>query len=881
MARRGSFGTFNAGSSNLSATIQGLVRQQMAAEEQTLMNAFYNGTTFNGSVPTMQTIIEFYNRVADLSGIQQGSTDWDALMQKVGAANNYDINQEYTALNNEFESSNGANYEEFSSFLNGRAKDSTDPQNSKTYQDAVRDIGQAYIGYRGEALRRGEITAKEYRSLATTIIDQMDPEDPKRYEALVNSYTYEWNSEKTKWDDRFKAGLVNASQYANWAKGFQKSLVSAGISTDSTLYTGAVAAQVAAQNQGGGGASVASKRIAGNTGKLAQAYLIAAAATGVGDLKDLQDLEEDPAKVNEYIAANPEIWILYDEYLIENPGATNLLGNAGIDVSSPEDFRNWRESTMDRVQSDYAISGNEDGYNEVTRAIKATGRGSVEDDFSYASNKRNQMLADATNPIDMTYIRDQWKMYLNGQTSKLFGGIPGGSPSEFALALAKSSQYLVTLYQNELNQANGVAVPKGSITLSGKYDDNTGDLNIDNDWQYDGPSQADASELAAGLGVWNSTDREVVAPSSGGFEAGTYQQVTFGKSLDGSLTPFVREIYGEALYRTGESGKEVIGWVYDVDGLTVATDKDGKKINLPLSKEANKWVVSGNDVNAATEPNTIGIIDTSLVSTPALLRSVMLRITGGQDSAGRQIAGLLTTGNFSDEQKKAIEESLKTAKKAADLRQAKQLQTLPNLSPQQRKQIYELQGVDTSEWDRTVGANLDKYEEVSSGVWKLKPEIAKKQSERGPLSFIDLGPGAGAGINALNVKNLPETVDIRTQDMKDNESKADMLTTIIGLGQGLLSPLSPFGKSPKVETPSGVFFRNMNQFRAGEREPLNISTPKAPSIKTFTPQEVNKSFVDFRAGERAPLDIKMDTTFTPEETQESFNKFRSGERTMK
>lgn len=881
MARRGRFTSPNSGGQNLTALITSLLRERNANEEQALLNAYRTGTAYNGAVPTADDIQAFYDNWASSAGYATGTLEYQAIVQKKSDLNNYDIKKQYNALIAIFNETNGENYDQLLDFLDNKAVDSTDPQDIETYASSVSDINKSYIGYQGEALGRGEITAAEYRNLTNEITSQMDPADPKRYETIVNAYTYEWNAEKTKWDNRLLAGTISANQYANWAKGFQNALVSAGISKDSTLYTATVAAQVSAQNRGGG--SVAGKRISDNTTKLAKAYLIAAAATGIGNPKDLEDLEKDPSKVHEYITANPEVWLLYDEYLIENPGATNLLSGAGIDVSSPEDFADWRASTMDRVQSDYAISGNADKYEEVTRAIKATGRGSVEDDFAYAASKRNQLLKDATNPIDQTYIRDQWKTYLNGGSSKLFGSIPGGKPADFALALARSSEYLVTLYQNELNVANGGKIPDGSITLSGKYDDNTGELNIDNDWQYEGPSQVQAQALQTGLGVWNSSTQEVMAPSSGGFEAGTYQQVTFGKALDGSFTPFVREIYGEPLYKTGEAGGETIGWVYDVDGLTVATDMEGRKINLPLAKEANKWVIDGNKKNGATESTTMTVIDTSSISTPALLRSVAARITGDPANG---VAGLLTTGNFNDEQKKVITEDLARVQRAANIRQASQLEKLPNLTPQQRAQIFELRGVDTSEWNRTVGANLDKYEETTPGVWKLKPEIAKKQAERGPFSFIDLGPGAGAGINVLNVQNLPETVDIRTQEMKDNQSQTDLLTTIVGFTQGLLGPLSPFGKpaepSPaKPKTPSEAFFRNMNQFRAGEREPLDMTTPKAPAVKSFTPQEVNNSFVDFRAGERAPLNITNDPTFTPDEIQSSFNDFRSGERNMK
>jgi len=882
MARRGRFGRSETGASNLSAAIRSLVQQQKQEQEKLLLDAYYNEISYaGGGTPSLQDVINFYRESASMAGIDEGTEEYQLIFQKINDVTNYDIKRQYGNLIDEFNSTNGSNYTEVIDFISGRGQTSTNQDDLAEFTSAIKSTTISFLRYRGEALKRREISPKEYQSITMSAIQALDPGSEAYTTAMYDAFSYEWQAQSEIWGNKLKAGLISESKFASLANSLAARMAASGIDKGSGLYTG-VLASIATASGGGSGSSVANKRIGNNTGKLARAYLVAAAATGVGDPKDLEDLEQDPSKVNEYIAANPEIWLLYDEYLIANPGATNLLENAGINVSSPEDFKDWRESKMDRIQADYAISGNQDGYDEVTRAIKATGRGSVEDDFSYAANKRNQMLADATNPIDQTYIRNQWKLYLNGQNSKVFGTIPGGDPTEFSLALARSSQYLVTLYQNELNRANGDPVPEGSITLSGKYDGNTGELNIDNDWQYDGPSIVDAAALATGLGVWSTAnDGEVIPPSSGGFGAGTYQQVTFGKSLDGSLTPFVREIYGEQLYAVGQAGKVGIGWVYDVDGLTVATDLEGRRINLPLAKEANKWVVDENKRAGATDPRTIGIIDTSVISTPALLRSVATKITGDEANG---IPGLLTTGNFSDDQKKVIAEDLSRVQAAANLRQAKQLQTLPNLSPQQRKQIYELQGVDTSQWDQTVGKNLDKYQEVSPGIWKLKPEAAKAQSERGPFSFIDLGPGIGAGINPLNIKNLPDTVDIRTTEMKDSQFKVDALTTIANLGQGFLP--SVFGGSAKpapvkTETPGGVFFRNINQFRAGEREPLNIRTPGVSTVKVFTPQQMNKSFVDFRSGERAPLSIKKGTAFTPEEVQDSFNAFRSGERTMK
>lgn len=883
MARRGRFGRSETGASNLSSAIRSLVQQQKQDEEKAILEAYYSEISYaGGAVPTLQDIINFYRDSASLAGIDEGTEEYQAIFQKINDVTNYDIKRQYGDLIKEFNSTRGSNYEQIIEFISGRGQTSTNQDDLAEFAEAIDSTTTAYLRYKGEALKRREISPKEYQSLTMSAIQVLDPGSEAYNTAVYDAFSYEWAAQSEIWGNKFKAGLISQSRFASLSKSFAERMLASGIDKNSGLYTG-VLASIATVGGGGSGSSVANKRIGRNTGKLASAYLVAAAATGVGDPGDLEDLEKDPSKVNEYIAANPEIWLLYDEYLIANPGATNLLVDAGIDVSSPEDFKDWRESRMDRIQADYAISGNQDGYDEVTRAIKATGRGSVEDDFSYAANKRNTMLADATNPIDQTYIRNQWKMYLNGENSKLFGTIPGGDPGSFSLALARSSQYLVTLYQNELNRANGIATPEGSITLSGKYDGNTGELNIDNDWQYDGPSQVDAAALATGLGVWSTANGgEVVPPSSGGFEAGTYQQVTFGKSLDGSLTPFVREIYGNELYKTGEAGKEVIGWVYDVDGLTIATDLEGRKINLPVALEANKWVIDGDKKNGATEPRTLGVIDTSLISTPALLRSVATKITG---DAANGIPGLLTTGNFTKDQVAVMSDSLSRLQTAANLRQAKQLQTLPNLSPQQRKQIYELQGSNVSEWDQYVGKNLDKYVEKSPGIWVLKPEFAKIQDDRGPISLLDIGPGVGAGIVVNPAQQLPKVVDIRTDKMKEENPSTD-LTRAQGLNT---DPATGFLFKDNKPEKDGGFFRNMNQFRAGERESLNIQIPKtppkpiipeAPSVNVFTPQQINKAFVDFRAGERAPLNIKKDPRFTTEEVEQSLVDFRAGERNI-
>ena len=362
MARRGRFGRSETGASNLSATIASLVRQQKQEEEKALLEAYYSEISYaGGAIPTLQDIINFYRDSASLAGIDEGTEEYQAIFQKINDVTNYDIKRQYGDLIKEFNSTNGSNYEQIIEFISGRGQTSTNQDDLAEFAEAIDSTTTAYLRYKGEALKRREISPKEYQSLTMSAIQVLDPGSEAYNTAVYDAFSYEWAAQSEIWGNKLKAGLISQAKFESLSKSLAERMLASGIDKNSGLYTG-VLASIATVGGGGSGSSVANKRIGKNTGKLARAYLVAAAATGVGDPSDLEDLEKNPSKVNEYISANPEIWLLYDEYLIANPGATNLLEDAGINVSSPEDFKDWRESRMDRIQADYAISGNQDGY---------------------------------------------------------------------------------------------------------------------------------------------------------------------------------------------------------------------------------------------------------------------------------------------------------------------------------------------------------------------------------------------------------------------------------------------------------------------------------------------------------------------------------------
>ncbi len=892
MARRGRFGRAEAGSSNLSSLIQQLIREQKAAEERILLESFYSGTALYGSVPTLSDVIDFYKELADLGGFEENSLEYQALLQKINAATNFDIDEEYNDLIKDFNNSNGENYEQLVGFLNGRATSSTDQDALDKYSEAKSSAASNYINFRGEDLVAGFITPEEYRSLSDSVINSIPDGDPLKATTLVNSYTFQWNKLSQIYKDRVDGKTMSASEYIRWAKGFRNDMVSAGVPEEGALFASIGANIVNFQaSSGSGGNTKLNKRLGKNIGLLAKAYTIAASATGVGEPRDLVEIQDDPKKVSEFIQKNPEIWVLYDEYLIRNPDAANLLINAGIDLSSADGFRDWREAAMDRVQSDYAVSGDQDNYDDWNRVNRATGRGSVLDDFAAATIKRNTLLEEALTPFSQTYVRDQWRTYINGGNSKLFGLIPGGDPMSFAREIARAGQFYVSLYQNELNKANGKDLDKETVTMSGFFDDNTGELNIDNDWALDAPTKEDVLELESGVGVWDPKSMQVIPPTDAAFGEGVYNQIKFGTDTNGSLVPFRVAYSGEPLYSSVED-QRAVGHVYDIDGRTVAIDLTGNRLDINLIKSGDNWLVpQGTDMGAANK-GTVSVIDTSVISTPALLDRYRVKIEG---DAANGIKGLLDTGQFTEQQKNEIRNDLVRVQRDADLRKAAQLQTLPNLTPQQRREIYRLRGVPEAtllKWDRAVGPNVDKYEEVKPGVWQLKPEFSSEN--KAPNPFVPRG--------FAPEPTLPNIVDIRTDKEKEDEIAKGVQGFIGGVGDlifggvkalaGVGAPQSrPLGLGmfgAKDNQPSGggdVFFRNMPGQSINNRDIVSsrinrtskLITPTSPTPKVFTPKEISSSMIDFRRGEREPLNINI-PSFTKEQKDADLVKFRAGER---
>jgi hypothetical protein len=146
MARRGRFGRSETGASNLTSLIYNLYRQQQEEEERLLLQAYYSQIEYKGSVPSLDTVLSFYNNLVNLGATEQ------EVFQKRNDIINYDIKRSYNDLIKEFNQSKGENYGELIDFLSNRATTSTNQDDLDSYISGIDESTNAFIRFQGEAL---------------------------------------------------------------------------------------------------------------------------------------------------------------------------------------------------------------------------------------------------------------------------------------------------------------------------------------------------------------------------------------------------------------------------------------------------------------------------------------------------------------------------------------------------------------------------------------------------------------------------------------------------------------------------------------------------------------------------------------------------------
>lgn len=848
MARRGRFTSPNSGGQNLTALITNLLRERNANEEQALLNAYRTGTAYNGAVPTADDIQAFYDQWASNAGYAPGSLEYQAIIQKKSELNNYDIKKQYNTLINDFNDGNGANYNDIVNFLENRANQSSDPQDLETYRSAMSDINKSYIGYQGEALGRGEITASEYRALAAEIIAQMDPEDPKRYETIVNAYTYEWNAEKTKYDNRLLAGTINAAQYANWAKGFQNSLLAAGVKKDSVLYTTVVAARATANNGGGvGSGSVVAGRINTTLGEIDTIVDIALSLNPSTKPRSMSEILASGKDSLKAVTDDPALILMLGKALDENPNGFPQLSALGItDSSSLNVYFN------DRLTSGYADSyllasnGGANNTKEWFNSNVAAGALSEVAQFDFQSTQWLKDIAESNgNVAKIQELNGEWTKYLSGQDSR-YGSLDATKLGDF-----------LPLAQNEYNAMTGQS--DGSLpTLSG-----TVNANIPLDFKTVKQNTDNLTAMRSGNGYqkWNAQNQEfefVAGRPAGRTETGSYQFIEFAK-VNGEIISYVTSIQGTKVFDKGVH----VGWVYNrEDGSSpIITDLKGYVIETPqagLNGDTTTGFVVPDGTSLSTTDkmiplystfglttqtpvtfgannrNEIGLIRSGVAQTESTISPDDLRTASGLVANVLPALGGNTTAGASIATDIVNE---------ANTIQSKQINDSPSAAtPKARAEVARLAGkTDLEKAWLFIDANKDKLEIVNGGYqWKAGTAEANQ-----PRSDA-LGQGAAAAAAGFaaggftGIGAIPAAIGFGVAGFAQGlaQGKQSPLDTISDINRTILN------QDPSMKTQREKFYYSMPDLapNAGAQTPAigdrffrKINTPAIPTTPGVRP----------------------------------------------
>ncbi len=886
MARRGRFGRAEAGSSNLSSLIQQLIREQKAAEERLLLEAFYNGSALYGSVPTMNDVISFYKDLADLGGFDENSMEWQALLQKIEQANNFDINREYNRLTDEFELTNGANYEQLNAFLKGRAMDSTNQDHLSTYQKAVSDYAFSYLNLKGQVdLKGGAITVEEYRSLVGGLLETIGKDSPNYYNALVTAYTHEWNSENQKYYDRFQAGNISKGQYLSFVKEFQNSAVAAGIDKNSTLYTGTLsAAATVRQSGGGGGTSASRKRYDKSLDNLAAIWNTINDSLGIDSGFDAGPAFESQDSVLEKIRKNPESAAMYAAYIDDNPLAIpSELRKAGVTdgTSFLELWDNGIKELKNNADAAYTTGALPKGsWDKVGSVWTVTGSATYQDEIQYVGNKYlDDRTSAKANPFLMGFYDREYEKYLLGKDS-YYGRIPDDArmfnPELISVELAK--------LRGDKGAQNAVG-----ITTWGLSSDETKDVN--SIIYAAQPTKEEIKQLKSGklVNTWDEKAQGWVAaaPQGNGLKDGVYQYVKVERLPDGSYYSFTAVAFGT---RVNKSDGSLLGYRYEVpDALganqPVVIGVDGTMYDADNFRQSGAdWIVGTNgpianlgkaprvDYSQATYQGydrTIGTLDRTGV-VPSLTPEAMIEI---QRAAQDGLAGLPETEREEAKAGIADVEAQASAVKALRIQEAIGNGSLED-TPEARLEIIGLtKGIDSQEYrDQSwIVQNQDNLVQVGPYDWRFKSDYQSPGKQgldpatsalagftagaaSGALVGSPLGPlGIGAGgliggavgaIGGLGASVLsglegnPQFEALAVSErLKPSEYKKAQRERVAASAQDQQY------KQTGYPAGSNVFFRNVPTPKQPASSPIspsgylglqaNIPMPKTPSIPTI------------------------------------------------
>jgi hypothetical protein len=916
MAARGRFGRSDTGTSNLSALIRQLVSQQQAAEEKALMDAFYGGLQYNGSVPTMADVKDFYMKYLDLTGTESGTENWNIVQQKIESANNYEIKVTYSDLKSTFESTNGSNYQQLMEFLKGQAQESTDPQDSNIYDQSVSVFTQNYIQYRGEDLLNGLIDVASYRQISQEALATISPSDPAYNTTLITSYKYEWSSEKTKMDNRFVAGKIGAGSYAKWANEFKASLLAAGISKSSSLYTEIDAAIARANGSSGGGGTggVAATRLAKTYGDLSSIWGVIKKQFGGTSGVYYMGQTESQANILKDISQNPDWVQSYGDIIDARPGIIpSELQALGITDSASllSYFQNLLNDGASEAGIVAAAGGSRSDLNEWVGANYAAGGITGFSMVKYADTQWQTERANAANDDQrITWLDNEYKKYLQGQDSH-FGKLPGST--QF------TSEQGVWL-QNQLDALNGVYTP-GSQTVSGYGESGSTQDNIDKELGTVGLSAQNALSLSTGAKV-NVWDPNVLRPDGQkgafvvedprqvGTSNGQYQYVYASKRPDGSIVTQIRVVFGKQVYDQNQQLKTDIYSYVLPDGSTVFSDSRGQQYNSDNFGAAGdgSYVIStgqnqGNSLGTVPRFDYSGLWKTTEFDSSGdsfLERKAMADKMNANDlRVASELASNVMPG-LDAEAAANVANDIATVQSDANAIEADAIRRMnrDTTDPSTRIQLAELDGRignNGKNYADFLRRDAKFYTEVAPDVWQVKPEYAQAGTSGiqkmlgdvnlfaaqnpllSPLAAIPAIPlMAGTLIEGLFAQTPNQPLDFRTEEQK-NASNAAGAAAAAPQIQSIQNTGYNTAGVPGSDNP---FFRNLSATAPKQSTSLylstqaNVPTVAAPTVPkasspSFTPTMIPLSSIALKgvAGdsllERRDTLLRNATTKTP------------------
>lgn len=825
MARRGRFTSPNSGGQNLTALIASLLRQKNSDEEQALLNAYRSGTPYNGAVPSASDIQAFYERWASSSGYAPGSVEMQNIVQKQSDFNNEDIKRRYNALVSEFNNSDGANYADVINFLANVATTASDPNDLADYAAAVDSTTSAYLKYQGQALVRGEMTAKEYQRVTLDAISVLDPNSTTYKNAIYDAFSYEWQSESQKWQNRITAGTATQAQFASWANGFKSRIVDSGVKRGSDLYA-AIDASISTARYATGD-TTEQNRYNKRVSTLSDIFNTARIALGM-NVSDTGLLGDTKSILSE-IAQNPDVMGLFANYIDDNPGSIpQSLINLG--VTTGDGLRTWYDEQIKTIASDaqqITARGGDASLDTVYAIARTSGAATSWDEFRIAASQHDRDVAAAQGKDHLIkYYDDQYRMYLNGEKSDRYGSRPDQ-------VLLTEPQLAVV--NNEINMMFGNDIAPDATTLTGL---STGTETSARDMaNNNNQTAANAQAIASGQGVyrWNpdTQSNEFALRQGADPSKGSYQYIAFDRMPDGSIVAYVQSIKGiKALTSDGADN----GWVFELPSGKMIGFVNGRAYNInqtpfvsadgfviddftDIGQDTNGSLplvdVSGLEVKPTTTTTRRGV-DRGDGTTPTAPTIPAQDLIDAADAAAAVTSGLdpWAQGSVSSEI-----DSLRG--KGSDII----VGDLSKLPPTPENLFKIAQASDTAaaaQYTTYVVNNPENYVAVEPGLYKLRDDIKKSQEEK-------IRQMRGVAIPGMTI--LPDTIDIRTQEMRDAK-----VQTIVKAAEPMIAG-GYVGTSLNPE--SGTFFRNMPNAPTVTTEqpifrttgvPLEVAVPDSPKI---------------------------------------------------